>query len=317
MRQKHYASDFERVSDGVSGFGVWHATLQLEVVDLASVDRGGVCEPTRLAYAAARQILPRFADGVWLAELSPLSDPGLVPATVAAAVGLELGGGDASAQRVAQAIAQRPLLLVLDTCEHVINAAASLAEAVLRAGSAVNVIATSREPLRVEGEWPHPVPPLDLPAQHAEAGDDPLRYGAVRLFIERARAVPPHFVTDRRTAGMVATICRRLDGIPLAIELAAGRTAALGIEEVAGQLDDLFQLLTGGRRTALPRQQTLRATLDWSYELLREPERVVLRRLGVFAGAFSLEAARAVVPGAETAPPEVVEGLSNPSLNRW
>ena len=278
---------------------------------LVTLTGAGGIGKTRLACAAARQILPRFADGVWLAEFSPLSDPGLVPATVAAAVGLELGGGEASAQRVAQALAERPLLLLLDTCEHVIDAAAGLAEAVMRAGSAVHVIATSREPLRVEGEWTYPVPPLDLPAEHAEAGDDPLRYGAVRLFIERARAAQLHFVADRRLAALIAAICRRLDGIPLAIELAASRAAVLGVEEVATGLDDLFRLLTGGRRTALPRHQTLRATLDWSYELLSEPERVVLRRLGVFAGAFSLEAARAVVASAELAPSEVIDDLAN------
>jgi predicted ATPase/DNA-binding winged helix-turn-helix (wHTH) protein len=266
---------------------------------------GGIGK-TRLALAAARQILPHFADGVWLAEFSPLADPGLVPATVAAAAGLELGGGEASAQRVAQALADRPLLLVLDTCEHVIDAAAGMAAAVLRAGSAVQVIATSREPLRVEGEQIYPIPPLDAPAEDGDSGDHPLRYGAVRLFVERARAAQPHFVPDRRLAALIAAICRRLDGIPLAIELAAARAAALGIEEVISRLDDCFRLLTGGRRTALPRHQTLRATFDWSYELLSEPERVILRRLAVFAGTFSLKAARAVVASPEITPSEVV-----------
>jgi predicted ATPase len=200
---------------------------------------------------------------------------------------------------------------VLDNCEHVIDAAARMAEALLRANPAVHVIATSREPLKAEGEWINPVPPLAVPAGDAEDEDDPLQYGAVRLFIERARAAQRSFAPDRRLAALIAAICRRLDGIPLAIELAAARAAALGLEELAARLDDRFQLLTGGRRTALPRHQTLRATLDWSYELLAEPERAVLRRLAIFAGAFRLEAAIAVVASPELAPLQVVEGLSN------
>jgi predicted ATPase len=227
---------------------------------------------------------------------------------VAAAVGLELGGGEVSAQRVAQALADRRLVLVLDTCEHVIAAAAAMAEALLRAGSALRILATSREPLRAEGERIYPVPPLAVPAAE---GEDPWPYGAVWLFVVRSRASGAYVSEDRHGAAVIAAICRRLDGIPLAIELAAARAAALGIEEVATRLDDRFQLLTGGRRTALPRHQTLRATLDWSYELLPEPERVVLRRLAVFAGVFSLEAASAVVASAEVTPAEVVDGLSN------
>jgi predicted ATPase/DNA-binding winged helix-turn-helix (wHTH) protein len=285
-----------------------------EIVSLAAAHRlvtltgtGGIGK-TRLALAVTRRLPPEFADGVWLAEFSPLSDPGLVPATVAAAVGLELGGGEVSARRVAQALADRRLLLVLDTCEHVIAAATAMAEAVLRAGLAARIIATSREPLRTEGEQIYPVPPLAVPAAE---GDDPWQYGAVQLFVERARAAQPYFEAEGRRLAMIAAICRRLDGIPLAIELAAARAAALGIEELSARLDDRFQLLTGGRRTALPRHQTLRATLDWSYELLAEPERVILRRLAVFAGFFSLEAAGAVAASPEAAPSEVVDGVSS------
>jgi predicted ATPase/DNA-binding winged helix-turn-helix (wHTH) protein len=288
-----------------------------EVVSLIGAHRlvtltgaGGIGK-TRLALAAAGRLLPHFADGVWLAEFSALADPALVPATVAAAVGLELGGGEASAQRVAQALADRRLMLVFDTCEHMIDAAAGMAQAVVRANPAVQVIATSREPLRAEGEWAYPVPPLDVPAEDAEPGDDPLRHGAVLLLVQRARAAQPHLVQDRRGAAMIGAICRRLDGLPLAIELAAARVTALGIEEVAARLDDRFRLLTGGWRTALPRHQTLRATFDWSYELLREPERVVMRRLAIFAGAFSLEAAVAVAASRELVPSEAVEGLTS------
>jgi predicted ATPase/DNA-binding winged helix-turn-helix (wHTH) protein len=288
-----------------------------EILKLAATHRlltltgaGGIGK-TRLALSAARQLLPQFADGAWLAEFSPLAGPGLVASTVAAAVGLEISGGEVSTQRVAQAIAGRRMLLVLDTCEHVIAAAAVMAEAVQRAGSAVHVIATSREPLRVDGEWIYPVPPLAVPADNAEDADDPLQYGAVRLFVERAQAAEPHFAPDRRGATAIAAICRRLDGIPLAIEFAASRAAALGFEELASRLDDRFRLLTGGRRTALPRHQTLRATLDWSYDLLADAERIVLRRLAIFAGSFSLRAASAVVSSAELSPSDAIDRLSN------
>ena len=271
------------------------------------VGAGGIGK-TRLALAVARRLLPHFPDGVWLAEFSPLSDPGLVPAAIAAAVGIDLPGDEISAQGVAQALVGRRLLIVLDTCEHVIDAATLTAEAVLRAGSAASMIATSREPLRAEGEQLYPVPPLAVPAEDAQ---NLLEYGAVRLFVERARAAEPDLTLDRLRATTIAAICRRLDGIPLAIEMAATRLAALGLEELAKRLDDRFQLLTGGRRTALPRHQTLRATLDWSYELLPEPERVLLRRLAVFVGAFSLEAVGAIVASAEIVSPHVVDGISS------
>ena len=184
-----------------------------------------------------------------------------------------------------------------------------MAEALLAAGAALHIIANSREPLRATGEWVHPVQPLAVPAVDIAADDDPLRYGAVRLFIERARAAEPHFAPDWRLIKMIVPICRRLDGIPLAIELAAARAPALGIRALAARLDDCFRLLTGGRRTALPRHQALRATLDWSYELLAEPERLMLRRLAVFAGPLSLEAALAVAASPELAAPNVIEGL--------
>jgi predicted ATPase/DNA-binding winged helix-turn-helix (wHTH) protein len=278
---------------------------------LVTLTGAGGIGKTRLALAVARRLLSQFADGVWFAELAPLADPGLIPVAVAATVGLELTAGAVSPERVASALRGKQLLLVLDNCEHVIDAAAGMAETLLRANPAAHVIATSRERLKAEGEWVWPVPPLAVPAADADHEDDLLRYGAVRLFVERAQAAQPHFAPDRRLTAMIAAICRRLDGIPLAIELAAARAAVLDIEEVAARLDDRFRLLTGGRRTALPRHQTLRATLDWSHGLLPEPERVILRRLAVFAGAFRLEAASAVVASPEVAPAEVVEGLVN------
>jgi predicted ATPase/DNA-binding winged helix-turn-helix (wHTH) protein len=264
---------------------------------------GGIGK-TRLALAVARRLLPQFADGIWVAELSPLTDPGLVAATVACAVGIELPAGEISPQRVAQTLADRRLLLVLDTCEHVITASAELAEAVLRAGSTVRIVATSREPLRAEGEQTYPVQPLAVPT---EAAEDPCRYGAVQLFVARSRESGAQISKARNVARRIAAICQRLDGFPLAIELAASRAAVLGVEQLATLLDDRFSLLTGGRRTALPRHQTLRATLDWSYELLTLPERLILPRLAVFAGTFSLDAAGAVVGGAEIVLPDVVE----------
>src|SRR6516225_5983029 len=170
-----------------------------EILSLASAHRlvtltgaGGIGK-TRLALAAAGRLLPQFADGVWLAEFSPIADPGLVPVTVAAAIGLDVGGGAVSAQRVAHVLAGRRLLLVLDTCEHVISAAAVLAEAVLHAGGTLHLLATSREPLRAEGEWVYPVPPLAVPAEDAENAERLLDYGGVRLFVERMRAAEPHF----------------------------------------------------------------------------------------------------------------------------
>jgi predicted ATPase/DNA-binding winged helix-turn-helix (wHTH) protein len=279
-----------------------------EILGLASTHRlvtltgvGGIGK-TRLALAAAQRMLPEFPDGVWLADFSPLADPALVPTTVAAATGIDLGG-DVSPQRLAQALAGRRMLLVLDTCEHVIAATAALADAVVRTSRGVRLLATSREPLEVEAEWVCPVPPLSFPAKDAEDADL-MRFAAVRLFFERARAANPGFAPAQRLLVSIAAICRQLDGIPLAIEMVAARASAFPVEEIMALLDDRLRLLTARRRTSLSRHQTLRATLDWSHDLLTDPERAVLRRLAIFAGAFSLEAAGAVVAN----PPE---------LERW
>ncbi len=288
-----------------------------EILDLVASHRlvtlggtGGIGK-TRLSFEVARHVLPRFADGVWVIELAPLSDPELVTVTIATALGLELVSGTASPLSVASALRSKQLMLVLDNCEHVVDATARMAEALLRANPAAQVIATSREPLRVEGEWVYAVPPLAVPIADSPDGEDPLQYGAVRLFVERARAAALDFSFDAGVASAIIGICRRLDGIPLAIELAAARASALGIEGLANRLDDRFRLLVGGRRTSLPRHQTLRATLDWSYELLTERERVVLRRLAIFAGGFALQAASAVVADDEIAAPKVVDCLAS------
>jgi DNA-binding winged helix-turn-helix (wHTH) protein len=198
-----------------------------EIMSLAAAHRlitlsgaGGIGK-TRLGLAVASGLLPQFVDGVWVAELAPLVDPALVPAAVAAALGVKFPAGAVSAENVANALNGKELLLVLDNCEHVIDAAALMAEALLRANPSVHVIATSREPLKTDGEWIYPVPPLAVPAEGAADRLDPLRFGAVRLFIEKARAADSHFTPNQRDAEFIAAICRRLDGIPLAIELAA------------------------------------------------------------------------------------------------
>jgi len=288
-----------------------------EIERLASAHRlvtltgpGGIGK-TRLSLAVARLLLPKFANGAWLAELASLSDPDVVPTTVAAAPGLHLPTGAVSAERIANALGSQHLLLVLDNCEHVIDAAAGVAEALLRTNAGLHVIATSREPLGAEGEIIYRVPPLGVPAAGAEDMDDVLKYGAVRLFVARARAAQRHFPADRSISAAAIAICRHLDGIPLAIELAAARVAALGIEGVAARLDDRFRLLTSGRRTALPRHQTLRATFDWSYDLLPACENLILRRLSVFAGSFTLEAASTVAAGADITGSGVVDCVVN------
>jgi predicted ATPase/DNA-binding winged helix-turn-helix (wHTH) protein len=270
---------------------------------------GGIGK-TRLGLEVARELLGAFRDGVWLVELGGLNDPGQVPYAVAAALGLTFATGALPPERVATALGSRHMLVVLDNCEHVIDAAAAMTEAVLRASPVACVLVTSREPLRAEGESVYRVPSLEVPDETMLDRTRLLRTGAVRLFIARTRAAEPQFSPDIRIAA-IAAICRRLDGIPLAIELAAARAAALGIEGLAARLDDRFRLLTGGHRTALPRHQTLRATLDWSYELLPTTERVVLRRLGVFAGTFTLESAAAVVATEDIAATDVIDYLAN------
>ncbi|MEA3156680.1 MAG: hypothetical protein QOK44_4269 [Betaproteobacteria bacterium] len=285
-----------------------------EVLELTTAHRlvtligvGGIGK-TRLGIEAARQLLPTFADGVWLVELAPLSDPELVPITVAQALGLDLKA--VSPGHIATALASKHALIVLDNCEHVIDAAASMAEALLQANSATRVIVTSREPLRADGERIFRVPPLDVPAEGTENVPALLQHSAVKLFMARACSAD-QALSDVRIAAAAGAICRSLDGIPLAIELAAARVPALGIEELASRLDDRLTLLSGGRRTALPRHQTLRASLHWSYDLLPEPERIVLQRLSLFSGNFTLEAASTVAASGDIDPLAVVDCVSN------
>ena len=278
---------------------------------LVTLSGAGGIGKTRLGLQVARELWPAFADGAWVAELAPLSDPGLVPVTVAVALGLTLPAGPGSPERVAAAIGTKRLLLVLDNCEHLIEAAARMADAVMRASSEARVLVTSREPLRAPGEHVYRVFPLEVPAEDAATPGDPLEAAAVRLFVARARAMDRRFAPGARAAALAGAICRRLDGMPLAIELAAARAATLGVEALAAGLDDRFRLLTGGHRAVLPRHQTLRATLDWSYALLPAMERTVLHRLAIFAGPFTLEASGAVATLDDLDEPEVVDAVNN------
>ncbi len=284
-----------------------------ELADLAGVHRlitlvgGGGIGKTRLAFELGRRLLPKFAGGVWAVELGPLSNPELVLSTIAAVLGR--AGDSDTPGRLAAALASKHLLLILDNCEHVIDVAARIAEGFLRASTSLQVIATSREPLRIDGECVYLVPALDVPEEGNGDVEDALRHSAIKLFIARA-GVQARLSLDTGTVAAIVTICRHLDGIPLAIELAAASAAALGVHGVASRLDDRFNLLTDGRRTALPRHQTLRAALDWSYELLPEPERMVLRRLSIIAGGFTTEAASLVAADGEIAATEAIRCLS-------
>jgi non-specific serine/threonine protein kinase len=267
---------------------------------LLTLTGAGGCGKTRLALRVAGEALGDFPDGVWLVELAALADPALVAGAVAMAVGVREVPGRALTESLVDHLRDRTLLLILDNCEHLVAAAAGLADVLLRSCPRLRVLATSREPLGSAGETIWRVPSLTLPP--LSAADAPLlepltRYEAVRLFVERARAAVPAFAPSAENAPALVEICRRLDGIPLAIELAAARVRVFSAAQIAARLDDRFRLLTAGPRTALPRQQTLRATVDWSYDLLAEPERALLRRLSVFAGGWTFEAAEAVAAG--------------------
>jgi non-specific serine/threonine protein kinase len=258
---------------------------------------GGVGK-TCLALEAGRTLLPQFPDGVWLVELAPLTDPVLVPQAVAAALGVREAAGRPLVAALVAALAAKRLLLVLDNCEHLVAACAEMTERLLQSCVGLRILATSREVLDIAGETVLRVPSLAVPDPRSSLSLDRLaQYEAVQLFVERVRARRPHFGLTDANAPAVLQVCRRLDGIPLALELAAARVPVLSIEQVAARLEDRFRLLTGGSRTAPPRQQTLRAMLDWSYALLPEPERVLLRRLSVFTGGWTLEAAEAIYEG--------------------
>nr|WP_264372933.1 TetR family transcriptional regulator [Nonomuraea phyllanthi] len=287
---------------------------------------GGVGK-TRLAIETGNRMVQDLPDGVWLVELAGTCrtgdgrnasawSPGVeeVARTVSASIGLrddtsESGISLLPSERVADTLHGRRLLLVLDNCEHVIEPVAKLAERLLRAAPGLRILATSREPLALDGETVWPVPPLALPDPAASSADL-AQSGAMQLFVQRVTAVSPRFTLNSDNADQVAELCRRLDGLPLALELAATRVPALGVHELVNRLDNRFQLLAAGRRDAPERQQTLRGLLDWSWDLLTEPDRIVLRRLAVHAGGCILPAAETVCAGDEIAPDTVIDVLS-------
>jgi predicted ATPase/DNA-binding winged helix-turn-helix (wHTH) protein len=314
---------------------IGRTTAARQIQDLLSAYRavtltgpGGIGK-TALALHVSRRMCLTFDGDVWLIELASLSNPRLVPTELAGILGLNLSGDEITAEAVARAIGDKPVLLVLDNCEHVIDAAARLVETILRLCTRASVLATSQELLRIAGEYVYPVPPLEVPRHHWGEPDDVLGQSAAQLFVARLQAQDSNFVASRENVHLIAAICYHLDGIPLAIEFAASRAATLGVRYVALHLADRFRLLTSGRRVALPKHQTLRAALDWSYELLPEPERSLLGRLAIFDAGFTLEAVTAVMSGAGCPELTVLEGIANlvaksfmildrsPSSGRW
>lgn len=291
-----------------------------EVVELkAAVDEArlvtlvgtGGCGKSRLALEVARDLVERYADGVWWVELGSVSDPALVAQELAVALGVREQPGQPLLSSLVDHLRPRQALAVFDNCEHLVTPVAKLAETVLRSCPRVRIMATSREALTVPGEMVFRVHSLPVPdPRNLPPLDELSEYGAVRLFVERARAVEPGFSLVARLATAVVRICHQLDGIPLAIELAAARVKVLAVEQIAQRLSDRFRLLTGGSRTALPQHQTLRAAIDWSYGLLSEQERALFRRLAVFSGGWTLEAAEAICAGDDVEAFEVLDLLT-------
>ena len=295
--------------------------LQREEVRLLTLTGPGGVGKTCLALQVAVEALSAYPAGVWLVELAALVDPGLVPQAVVQTLGLREEAGQSAPEILRTYLATRRLLLVLDNCEHLVGACAELAMALLRGCHRLHILATSREGLGVAGERLYVVPSLAVPPlDHVPAPDELGRYGAAALFVTRAQERWAAFALSARNAQAVAHVCARLDGLPLAIELAAARVGVLSVEGIAARLDAHLALLTGGPRTALPRQRTLRATLDWSYNLLNAPEQLLLQRLAIFAGGWTLDAAEAICTGEGLeggAVLDVLTGLVNTSMVQW
>ena len=266
---------------------------------------------TRLALAAASGMVEGFEDGVWWVGLAPISDPDLVPQTVASTLGVRERPGRSLIEALVEYLESREVLLLLDNCEHLVEACAALADTLLHACPKLKILATSREALAVAGERSWQVPPLSSPDSRVLAAGELGRFESVRLFVERARYRRPEFKLNADTAPSVAEVCRGLDGIPLAIELAAARVGALSVAQISDRLGHSLKLLSESNRTSPERQRTLRAALDCSYELLDEAERKLFGRLSVFAGGFTLEAAQAVCAADETEPDEVLDLLEH------
>lgn len=286
--------------------------LQLvQTARLLTLTGAGGCGKTRLALEVAARLREQFPDGVWLVDLSPLTDPDLVTQAVASVFGIRERPHQPLSSALPGYLRNRHMLLVLDNCEHLIAACANLADALLRAADRLSVLVTSREALGITGETVWRVPSLSLPhPAHGAVVETLLQHDAVRLFIERASAVDPAFSITAANAGAVADVCIRLDGIPLALELAAARVKVLSLAQIQARLHDRFRLLTGSSRTAVARQRTLEATVEWSCRLLSRAERQLMRRLSVFVGGWTLEAAEEVTPENAEEREDVLESLS-------
>jgi predicted ATPase/DNA-binding CsgD family transcriptional regulator len=269
----------------------------LPTTQLLTLTGAGGCGKTRLALQLGRDAssAAAFKDEVWWVELADLTDPVLLPQQIASTLGFVEQAGRRLTDTLLDFLQPKELLLMLDNCEHLVTACAHLVERLLRTCPRLHILATSREALNIPGELVWLVPSLPLPDMYSLPPlEELVKYGAIQLFLERAAAVLPSFTLTAENAWAVLQICRRLDGIPLATELAAARVKILSVEQIGARLDDAYRLLTVGRRTALPRHQTLRATMDWSYGLLSEQERILFRRLSIFARGFTLEAAEAI-----------------------
>lgn len=284
----------------------------LDATRLLTLTGTGGCGKTRLALQLVMELTKVFKQEVCWIELATLADSALIVQAVVSALHVREQPHCSLLDTLADALRHKSLLLVLDNCEHVVSACARLAETLLSACPNLRILATSQEALRIGGEIAWRVPPLHLPEiDHLPSLETLIQYEAVELFIERTTTVLPSFRLTQENAPAVVQVCQRLDGIPLAIELAATRTKMLSVEQIATRLDDSCHLLTIGSRTALPRQQTLRATIDWSYGLLSEQERTLFRRLAVFAGSFTLEAAEKVCVDEQIKKDEILDLLSH------
>lgn len=296
-----------------------HLLKQTQFVTLTGA---GGCGKTRLAQQVGAEVLNAYADGVWLVELATLTDDALLPCLIATTLDLHEQPGRTLLETLGMALQHKRLLLILDNCEHLVEACARVVETLRSTCPRLAVLVTSREALNIAGETVWQVTPLAMPAhsdqpvsaQQIESAE------AVQLFLARTRLLLPHFELTDENASVIASICRQLDGIPLALELAAARMNLLSLEQLAERLEDRFQVLTTGRRTALPRHQTLRAALDWSYESLSEKERILFRRLSVFSGEWTLEAMEAICAGqiteTETAETAIAPGEALDLLTR-
>lgn len=284
--------------------------FRLEADRLLTLVGPGGTGKTRLSIELGGQVLAQFPDGVWMIELARISDPALIPQMVAEVLGLRESPDRPLEELITDYLRAKSSLLILDNCEHLIEACAVLAERLLQDCPGLKILASSRESLGIAGEVTYRVPSLFLPDPARVTREALLKCESARLFVERASAANPRFELTDRNAASIAQICRRLDGIPLALELASARARVLSAEQIAERLDDRFRLLTGGSRTALPRQQTLQALIDWSYDLLTEPERAVFRRLAVFVGGWTLEAAESVCAGEGVEEYEVLDLLT-------